>query len=49
MAAFFLKTDEYECLKKLYLQTDLADENDEKLLRNSSIVVMDKDGSDNPK
>lgn len=28
-----LKTDEYECLKKLFLQTDLADENDEKLLR----------------
>lgn len=45
MAAFFLKTDEYECLKKLYLQTDLADENDEKLLRNSSIVVMDEDGN----
>lgn len=45
MAAFFLKTEEYECLKNLYLHTDLADENDEKLLRNSSIVVMDENGN----
>lgn len=45
MAAFFLKTEEYECLKNLYLHIDLADENDEKLLRDSSIVVVDENGN----